>query len=118
MKFMKLGKPDTFQAKGGNNVRVEDYNKKSSVVDRRHLIWSNKMDDFLVDMFLEEKLKGQKISGIFAKSAYREAERAVSNMFNLSCNSAHVKNQVKTLKKHLVDDVLKLSGFGFNCLLV
>ncbi|KAG8369278.1 hypothetical protein BUALT_Bualt15G0134800 [Buddleja alternifolia] len=76
--------------------KYEDDQEDSTVNDKKNLKWSDEMDKCLVDCLMEQKLKGQKIVGGF---------------------SHHVKNRVKTLKKHLasVKDILQNgSGFGFN----
>lgn len=75
------------------------------------------MDACLIDTLIEQKFKGQKTDGNFTKIAYRGTSMAVSNIFSITCESPHVKNRVRTLKKHLV--VMKhllenKSGFGFN----
>lgn len=57
------------------------------------------------------------ILGNFTKTAYRATTMVVSIIFSITCESAHVKNRVRTLKKYLVvmKDLLEnKSGFGFN----
>ncbi|KAI5681671.1 hypothetical protein M9H77_02899 [Catharanthus roseus] len=87
------------------------------VNDQRNLKWTDEMDNYLIDTLLDQKLKGQKIGGSFTKIVYRAVAIAVTLKFVVSCDLGHVKNRVKTLKKHLtiVKDLLqKKSGFGFN----
>ncbi|XP_012841172.1 PREDICTED: uncharacterized protein LOC105961486 [Erythranthe guttata] len=75
------------------------------------------MDACLIDSLVEQKVKGQKIGGNFTKAAYRATSMAVSKAFSIICDPAHVKNRVRTLKKHLAvmkDLIESKSGFGYN----
>ncbi|VFQ97800.1 unnamed protein product [Cuscuta campestris] len=75
------------------------------------------MDEFLLDSLMEQKLKGQKIGGVFSSTAYNVVSKNVSSKFNILCGPTHIRNRLKTLKKHLgmVKDIMQNgSGFGFN----
>lgn len=85
--------------------------------DKKNLKWGDDMDACLIDSLMEQKLKGQKIGGNFTKTAYKATSTAVSTQFSIVCDPAHVKNRVKTLKKHLAvmkDMIESKSGFGYN----
>ncbi|KAG8376305.1 hypothetical protein BUALT_Bualt09G0049500 [Buddleja alternifolia] len=87
----------------------DDQEDFTTVHDKKNLKWSDEMDKCLVDALMEQKLKGQKIGGVFTSTAYKAAATNVSSKFQFSCDSTHVKNRVKTLKKHLasVKDILQ-----------
>ena len=67
-----------------------------SVSEKRNLTWIDEMDNFLVDRLMEQMHKGQKIGGVFTKTAYAMVEREIGENFELSCNSEHIKNRMKT----------------------
>ena len=62
----------------------------------------NEMDNFLVDRLMEQMHKGQKIGGVFTKTAYAMVMQEIGENFELSCNLEHIKNWMKTLKKKLL----------------
>ena len=49
---------------------------------------------------MEQMHKGQKTGGFFTKIAYAIVAREIRKNFELSCNSEHIKNRMKTLKKN------------------
>ena len=57
------------------------------------------MDNFLVDQLMEQMHKGKKIWGVFTKTAYTIVAREIGENFELGCNSEHIKNRMKPLKK-------------------
>ena len=71
-----------------------------SVSEKRNLTWIDEMDNFLVDRLMEQMHKGQKIGGVFTKTSYAMVAREIGENFELSCNSEHIKNRMKTLKKN------------------
>ncbi|XP_059591582.1 uncharacterized protein At2g29880 isoform X2 [Vitis vinifera] len=88
-----------------------------SVSEKRNLTWIDEMDNFLVDRLMEQMHKGQKIGEVFTKTAYAMVAREIGENFELSCNSEHIKNRMKTFKKNFyaAQEVLQNgSGFGFN----
>ena len=56
------------------------------------------MDNFLVDLLMEQMHKERNI-GVFTKTAYAIVAREIEENFELSCNSKHIKNRMKTSKK-------------------
>ncbi|CAL5322908.1 unnamed protein product [Camellia sinensis] len=96
---------------------VEGDQECSVEIDKKHLKWNNQMDVVLIDSLLDQMLKGQKIGGSFTSSAYRAASNAVSTKFSVHCDSSHVRNRLKTLKRNLAmakDMLTTDSGFGYN----
>ncbi|CAL5407355.1 unnamed protein product [Camellia sinensis] len=96
---------------------VEGDQDCSVEIDKKHLKWNNQMDVVLIDSLLDQMLKGQKIGGSFTSSAYRAASNAVSTKFSVHCDSSHVRNRLKTLKRNLAmakDMLTTDSGFGYN----
>ena len=77
----------------------EGFEAHKSVSEKRNLTWMDEMDSFLVDRLMEQMHKGQKIGGVFTKTAYAMVAREIGENFELSCNSEHIKNRMKTLKK-------------------
>ncbi|KAL7258913.1 hypothetical protein ACSBR1_004924 [Camellia fascicularis] len=102
--------PESFdQVEGDQECSVE--------IDKKHLKWNNQMDVVLIDSLLDQMLKGQKIGGSFTSSAYRAASNVVSTKFSVHCDSSHVRNRLKTLKRNLAmakDMLTTDSGFGYN----
>ncbi|KAI8019739.1 Nuclear transport factor 2 [Camellia lanceoleosa] len=102
--------PESFdQVEGDQECSVE--------IDKKHLKWNNQMDVVFMDSLLDQMLKGQKIGGSFTSSAYRAASNAVSTKFSVHCDSSHVRNRLKTLKRNLAmakDMLTTDSGFGYN----
>ncbi|KAJ9678671.1 hypothetical protein PVL29_020759 [Vitis rotundifolia] len=95
----------------------EGFEVHKSVSEKKNLTWIDEMDNFLVDRLMEQMHKGQKIGGVFTKTAYVIVAREIGENFELSCNSEHIKNRMKTLKKNFyaAQEVLQSgSGFGFN----
>ncbi|CAL5385091.1 unnamed protein product [Camellia sinensis] len=96
---------------------VEGDQECSVEIDKKHLKWNNQMDVVRIDSLLDQMLKGQKIGGSFTSSAYRAASNAVSTKFSVHCDSSHVRNRSKTLKRNLAmakDMLTTDSGFGYN----
>ncbi|KAL7181628.1 hypothetical protein ACSBR1_040511 [Camellia fascicularis] len=97
--------------------KVEGDQECSVEIDKKHLKWNNQMNVVLIDSLLDQMLKGQKIGGSFTSSAYRAASNAVSTKFSVHCDSSHVRNRLKTLKRNLAmakDMLTTDSGFGYN----
>ncbi|RVW98532.1 hypothetical protein CK203_026910 [Vitis vinifera] len=98
-------------------MNSEGFEVHKSVSEKRNLTWIDEMDNFLVDRLMEQMHKGQKIGGVFTKTAYAIVAREIGENFELSCNSEHIKNRMKALKKnfYVAQEVLQSgSGFGFN----
>ncbi|XP_028082968.1 uncharacterized protein LOC114284260 [Camellia sinensis] len=98
-----------FQVEGDQECLVE--------IDKKHLKWNNQIDVVLIDSLLDQMLKGRKIGGSFTSSAYRAANNAVSTKFSVHCDSSHVRNWLKTLKRNLAvaKDMLTTDiGFRYN----
>ncbi|KAJ9682335.1 hypothetical protein PVL29_018287 [Vitis rotundifolia] len=74
----------------------EGFEVHKSVSEKRNLIWIDEMDNFLVDRLMEQMHKGQKIGGVFTKTTYAMVAREIGENFELSCNSEHIKNRMKT----------------------
>lgn len=74
----------------------EGFEVHKSVSEKRNLTWIDEMDNFLVDRLMEQMHKGQKIGGVFTKTAYAMVAREIGENFELSCNSEHIKNRMKT----------------------
>ncbi|CAL5331503.1 unnamed protein product [Camellia sinensis] len=98
-------------------INEEGSQECSVEIDKKHLKWNNQMDVVLIDSLLDQMLKGQKIGASFTSSAYRAASNAVSTKFSIHCDSNHVRNRLKTLKRSLAmakDMLTTDSGFGYN----
>ncbi|KAJ9680095.1 hypothetical protein PVL29_019394 [Vitis rotundifolia] len=74
----------------------EGFKVHKSVSEKRNLTWIDEMDNFLVDRLMEQMHKGQTIGGVFTKTAYAIVAREIGENFELSCNSEHIKNRMKT----------------------
>ena len=90
---------------------VEEVEKNISMAGKKNLTWTNDIDDFLIDSLTDQMHKGQKIGASFATVTY-----LINKKFGLVCHSNHIKNRMKTLKKHfsIAKKLLNSSGFGFN----
>ncbi|KAJ9703077.1 hypothetical protein PVL29_004728 [Vitis rotundifolia] len=74
----------------------EGFEVHKSVSENGNLTWIDEMDKYLVDRLMEQMHKGQKIGGVFTKTAYAIVAREIGENFELSNNSEHIKNRMKT----------------------
>ena len=80
-------------------IYSEGFEVHKSASEKRNLTWIDEMNNFLVDRLMEQMHKGQKIGGVFTKTTYAIVAREIEENFELSCNSKHIKNRMKTSKK-------------------
>ncbi|XP_058759913.1 uncharacterized protein LOC131633218 [Vicia villosa] len=82
------------------------------------LTWNRKMDDALVDAFMHEYEKGNKVNGTFTTSAYENIAAELRALFGNKVDKVKIKNRWKTLKKNFTEyyDIFKggMSGFSWN----
>lgn len=85
---------------------------------KENLNWSRAMDDALIDAFMHEYEKGNKVNGTFTTTAYENIVAELSALFGKKVDKERVKNRWKTVKKNFTDvyDIFKngMSGFAWN----
>ncbi|KAK2985590.1 hypothetical protein RJ640_000660 [Escallonia rubra] len=75
------------------------------------------MDEYLLDVLLDQKNNGQKPDRNFSHAAYDVAVKAMNERFTVRVNKDKVTNRLKTLKKKMdigVEVFRRGSGFGWN----
>ncbi|KAG5520314.1 hypothetical protein RHGRI_033025 [Rhododendron griersonianum] len=90
-------------------------NKKGG--PKKNLIWTQEMDDYLVDVLYEQALYGNKIDRSFTATACANASKAMSQKFGENILKEHIKNRLKTIIQNfnLAYDLVKnTSGLGWN----
>jgi len=82
------------------------------------LSWNRAMDDALVDAFMHEFEKGNKVNGTFTTTAYDNITAEICALFGNKIDKLKIKNRWKTLKKNFTEyyDIFKggMSGFSWN----
>ncbi|KAK2424278.1 putative nuclease HARBI1 [Trifolium repens] len=82
------------------------------------LSWNRVMDDALVDGFMHEFEKGNKVNGTFTTTAYDHITAEIGALFGNKIDKVKIKNRWKTLKKNFTEyyDIFKgdMSGFSWN----
>jgi len=77
------------------------------------------MSHMLLEILAEDALKGNKPSSTFKAESFVKMAREISQKFNVQCESKHVDNHLKTMKKEwgIMTKLKNKSGFGWdNCL--
>ncbi|KAF7153004.1 hypothetical protein RHSIM_Rhsim01G0122200 [Rhododendron simsii] len=90
-------------------------NKKGGT--KKNLLWTQEMDDYLVDVMYEQALYGYKIDRSFTATTYANAFKAMSQKFGENILNKHIKNRLKTIRQNfnLAYDLVKnTSGLGWN----
>ncbi|KAK6927717.1 Myb/SANT-like domain, partial [Dillenia turbinata] len=80
---------------------------------REKLTWKDKMDEVLLNAFIEEEDKGNRIDGTWTTTAYTNSVKKLG----FTINKEHVKNHLRTLKNNFgicYDFFHGNSGFGWN----
>jgi hypothetical protein len=82
------------------------------------LSWNRVMDDALVDAFMHEFEKGNKVNGTFTTTTYDHITAEIGALFGNKIDKVKIKNRWKTLKKNFTEyyDIFKggMSGFSWN----
>ncbi|CAK8534483.1 unnamed protein product [Lathyrus sativus] len=74
------------------------------------------MDDALVDAFMHEYVKGNKVNGTFTISAYENIAAELRTLFRNKVDKVKIKNCWKPLKKNFIEyyDIFKGGMIGFS----
>ncbi|KAK2985816.1 hypothetical protein RJ640_019312 [Escallonia rubra] len=75
------------------------------------------MDEYLLDVLLDQKNNGQKPDRNFSHATYDVAVKAMNERFTVRVNKDKVTNRLKTLKKKMdigVEVFRRGRGFGWN----
>ncbi|CAI8596600.1 unnamed protein product [Vicia faba] len=82
------------------------------------LSWTRVVDDALVDAFMHEHEKGNKINGIFTTISYENIAVELSTLFGKEVDKTQIENRWKTLEKNFMEyyDIFKggMNGFSWN----
>jgi len=74
------------------------------------------MSHMLLEILVEEALKGSKPSSIFKAESFVKVAIEISQKFNVQCEPKHVDNHLKTVKKEwgIITKLKNKSGFGWD----
>jgi hypothetical protein len=62
----------------------------------KHFTWSKSMSHMLLEILVEEALKGNKLSSTFKAKSFVKVATKISQKFNVQCEPKHVDNHLKT----------------------
>ena len=65
----------------------------------KHFTWSKPMSHMLLEILVKDALKGNKPSSTFKAESFVKMDTKISQKFNVQCESKHVDNHLKTMKK-------------------
>lgn len=77
----------------------------------------DEMDEILLDAFIQEQEKGNRVEGTWTTQAYANIVKLCNEKFAFPIDKEHVKNRVRTLKANfgLCHDMFHgSSGFAWN----
>ncbi|XP_071731091.1 uncharacterized protein [Rutidosis leptorrhynchoides] len=82
---------------------------------REQIVWTPQMDSAFIRAMVKEQDKGNRLDGTFTPKAYSNMVEELSRNLNKDINKGHLKNRLKTIKKHVANfyDVFH-GGFSWN----
>ncbi|XP_021676843.2 uncharacterized protein LOC110662234 [Hevea brasiliensis] len=83
-------------------------NQESSMYGREHVVWTNEMDNVLINAMLEEDHKGNRPEGTWNSGAFDNMLQVLRAAFGPVIQKSNIKNRMKTLKRTFAD------GFAWN----
>ncbi|KAF2304487.1 hypothetical protein GH714_032030 [Hevea brasiliensis] len=92
-------------------------NQESSMYGRDHVVWTNEMDNVLINAMLEEDHKGNRPEGTWNSGAFDNMLQVLRAAFGPVIQKSNIKNRMKTLKRTFAEckDLFHgLSGFAWN----
>ncbi|XP_058006861.1 uncharacterized protein LOC131182189 [Hevea brasiliensis] len=92
-------------------------NQESSMYGRDHVVWTNEMDNVLINAMLEEDHKGNRPEGTWNTRAFDNMLQVLRAAFGPVIQKSNIKNRMKTLKRTFAEckDLFHgLSGFAWN----
>ncbi|RYR72938.1 hypothetical protein Ahy_A02g007167 [Arachis hypogaea] len=82
-------------------------NKENKTIETNHSskdnLWSDEMDEVLLNALAEEALKGNRHDGSWTTEAYVNVVKTLSIAIGPHITKNHIKNRIKTLKDHFVE---------------
>jgi len=73
---------------------------KNEKCNGKHFTWSKSMSHMLLEILVDEALKGNKPSSTFKAESFVKVATEISQTFNMQCEPKHVDNHLKTVKKN------------------
>ncbi|KAF2293663.1 hypothetical protein GH714_003933 [Hevea brasiliensis] len=92
-------------------------NQESSMYGRDHVVWTNEMDNVLINAILEEDHKGNRPEGTWNTRVFDNMLQVLRVAFGPVIQKSNIKNRMKTLKRTFAEckDLFHgLSGFAWN----
>jgi len=82
----------------------------------KHFTWSKLVSHMLLEILVEEALKGNKSSSTFKAESFLKVAIEISQKFNVQCEPKHVDNHLKTVKKEwgIITQLKNKSCFGWD----
>ena len=80
----------------------------------KHFTRSKPMSHMLLEILVDEALKGNKPSSTFKAESFVKVATEISQTFNMQCEPKHVDNHLKIVEKKwgLTTQLKNKSGFG------
>ncbi|KAF2311200.1 hypothetical protein GH714_020123 [Hevea brasiliensis] len=100
-----------------NAKEKKDSKPESSMYGRDHVVWTNEMDNVLINAMLEEDHKGNRPEGTWNTRAFDNMLQVLRAAFGPIIQKSNIKNRMKTLKRTFAEckDLFHgLSGFAWN----
>ncbi|KAE8701999.1 two-component response regulator ARR2-like [Hibiscus syriacus] len=83
---------------------------------RNRMYWQPPMDQFFIDLMVEQVRNGNQIGGVFCKQAWIEMIALFNAKFGSSYDVDILKNRLKTLRRqyNVIKNILQLDGFAWD----
>lgn len=90
--------------------------KPHSTSDRTRTYWTPPMDRFLVELLLDQVVRGNKLGQTFIAQAWADMTMSFNANFRSNYDKDVLKNRFKHLRKQLNDvkSLLKVDGFSWD----
>lgn len=95
---------------GTDPIEGVDESRKDKV------LWTEKMDEYLIDALLHQQTIGNRVDGTWSSVALSNVSKELSEKLEMDINKDRVKNRLKTIKQKFSScfDLFKnLSGFAW-----
>ncbi|KAJ1378563.1 Myb/SANT-like domain [Sesbania bispinosa] len=97
-------------------VKGVDDQTPRAVINQSKLDWSPMMDQFFVELMLDQVYKGNKIGRTFKKKAWIDMTESFNERFRCHCGKVVLKNRFNVLRRHYcsINALLGKEGFSWD----
>lgn len=79
------------------------------------VVWTPQMDSAFIHAMVKQQDKGNRFDGTFTPQAYTNMVEELRRNLHKDINKGHLKNRLKTIKKHVAEYYVVLrGGFSWN----